>query len=241
MQRDPESEVTMVSIANLLDSHLKSFAEDLKSSLATNSIKLNDLESAITGLKAHVAALEISCTTLTESNAKLTAKVIDLEACSHRNNIRIVGIPESIEGPRPTDFFSKMLADVFGEVLDSPPDCGRAHCSLAHRLAPGQRPRPVVIILLRFQVKDATIWEVQAKRGKLSFQGHPVHVFKDYPPEVVERRKEYSEVMSQLFNLGLKPALHYLAKLSIKLAGGSRQSFSSVVEAESFIATQSRV
>lgn len=184
MQTDPESEVMMVSIANLLDSHLKSFAEDFKSSLATieskldaiqktvtaNSIKLNDLESAVTDLEARVAALEITCTTLTESNAKLTAKVIDLEACSHRNNIRIVGIPESIEGPRPTDFFSKMLADVFGEVLDSPPDCGRAHRSLAHRLVPGQRPRPVVIILLRFQVKDTTIREVRPKGGSCRFR-----------------------------------------------------------------------
>ncbi|KAK1902657.1 Omega-amidase NIT2, partial [Dissostichus eleginoides] len=67
-------------------------------------------------------ALEATCATLTDSNAKLLAKVTDLESRSRRNNIRIVSLPESIEGPHPSTFFPNLLMEVLGEgVLDSPP------------------------------------------------------------------------------------------------------------------------
>lgn len=64
---------------------------------------------------------------LTESNTKLLAKVVDLEFRSRRNTIRIIGLPESSEGPQPSDF-SELLAEVFGDgVLDSPLKSDRAH------------------------------------------------------------------------------------------------------------------
>ncbi|KAI4827640.1 hypothetical protein KUCAC02_031023 [Chaenocephalus aceratus] len=94
-------------------------------------------------------ALEATCATLTDSNVKLLAKVTDLESRSRRNNIRIVGLPESIEGPHPSTFFPKLLMEVFGEgvfgegVLDSPPEYDRAHRSLTDKPKPGQRSRPV--------------------------------------------------------------------------------------------------
>ncbi|KAI4794421.1 hypothetical protein KUCAC02_032074 [Chaenocephalus aceratus] len=100
-------------------------------------------------------ALEATCATLTDSNVKLLAKVTDLESRSRRNNIRIVGLPESIEGPHPSTFFPKLLMEVFGEgVLDSPPECDRAHRSLTNKPKPGQRPRPVIIRVHRYQQKE---------------------------------------------------------------------------------------
>jgi hypothetical protein len=66
--------------------------------------------------------LEEKTSTLTTSNAKLAAKVLDLESRSRRNNIRVIGLPETIEGTQPTAFFSNMLGEVFGDVLGSPPD-----------------------------------------------------------------------------------------------------------------------
>lgn len=59
--------------------------------------------------------MEASCATLAENNAKLLAKVSDLESLSRRNNIRVVSVPESVEGPRPTAFFAELLMEFFGE------------------------------------------------------------------------------------------------------------------------------
>ncbi|KAJ4945221.1 hypothetical protein JOQ06_013756 [Pogonophryne albipinna] len=138
-------------------------------------------------------ALEATCATLTDSNVKLLAKVTDLESRSRRNNIRIVGLPESIEGPHPSTFFPKLLMEVFGEgVLDSPPECDRAHRSLTDKPKPGQRPRPVIIRVHRYQQKENIIREARARRGKLQYQGTPI--YEDYTPEVMEQHYKYREV-----------------------------------------------
>lgn len=45
------------------------------------------------------------------------SRVVDLEARDRRNNIRIVGLPEAIEGPRPIAVFSKILHQVLDEQI----------------------------------------------------------------------------------------------------------------------------
>ncbi|KAI4827100.1 hypothetical protein KUCAC02_030524, partial [Chaenocephalus aceratus] len=157
-------------------------------------------------------ALEATCATLTDSNVKLLAKVTDLESRSRRNNIRIVGLPESIEGPHPSTFFPKLLMEVFGEgVLDSPPECDRAHRSLTDKLKPGQRPQPVIIRVHRYQQKEKIIREARARRGKLQYQGTPIAIYEDYTPEVMAQRYKYRE--------------------------GGKKRFSSVAEAKGYIAS----
>ncbi|KAI4788433.1 hypothetical protein KUCAC02_025853 [Chaenocephalus aceratus] len=183
-------------------------------------------------------SLEATCATLTDSNVKLLAKVTDLKSRSRRNNIRIVGLPESIEGPHPSTFFPKLLMEVFGEgVLDSPPECDRAQRSLTDKPKPGQRPRPVIIRVQRYQQKEKIIREARARRGKLQYQGTPIAIYEDYTPEVMEQRYKYREVMAELYNLGLKPALLFPARLSIVSKEGGKKRFSSVAEAKGYIAS----
>lgn len=157
---DDGKEVNMAAIASLLEEHRVALSADFNTAVSTLEVKLDQIQTAVTDhaskialLETHVnaqdervQALETTCAILTESNAKLLAKVVDLESRSRRNNIRIIGLPESIEGPRPSIFFSELLAEVFGDgVLESPPECDRAHRSLSDKPKPGQRPRPVII------------------------------------------------------------------------------------------------
>ncbi|KAF3837692.1 hypothetical protein F7725_009460 [Dissostichus mawsoni] len=51
-------------------------------------------------------------------------------------------------------------------ILECPPEC-TVH---SNKPGPGQRPRPVVIRLHRFQQKDKIIREAIAKRGKLLYR-----------------------------------------------------------------------
>ena len=66
------------------------------------------------------------------------------------------------------------------------------------------RPRPVVIRLHRFQQKEKIIREARAKRGKLRYRGTPIAIYEDYPSEIVEQRRDYREVMSELYQRGFK-------------------------------------
>lgn len=158
-----------------------------------------------------IQALEITCAALAEDNAKLRAKAVDLEGRSRRNNIRILSLPESLEGPRPTTFLSELLVEVMSkEILQPYPKLDRAQ-----KPEPRQKPRSVVTLFHRFQTKELVIREARKQRGKLQYRGHNIHFYKDYTPEVLEQRAKYKDVMVELYKLGCKPTLLHPARLLI--------------------------
>ncbi|KAI4791834.1 hypothetical protein KUCAC02_033766 [Chaenocephalus aceratus] len=78
-------------------------------------------------------ALEATCATLTDCWPKVT----DLESRSPAQQYKDCRLPESIEGPPPSTFFPKLLMEVLGKgVLDSSPECDRAHRSLTDKPKP---------------------------------------------------------------------------------------------------------
>ena len=172
---------------------------------------------------------------LADSNNKLLAKTSDFESRSRMNNIRIIGLPESIEGPAPTMFFSKLLVDLLGEeILESPPELDRVHRALTAKPQLGSRLRPVIVRLHHFRVKDLIIREARKRRGKLQYQRVPVQIFEDYAMEVVGERAKYRTVMGELYNLSLRPALLFPARLQVTLNGGAKKRFSSPEVAAAF-------
>lgn len=65
---------------------------------------------------------------------------------------------------------------MFGrDTLPSTPEIDRAHRLLAAKPAPGQRPRPVILQLHRFQVKELLIREA-TRRGKLDYRGQQIRI-----------------------------------------------------------------
>ncbi|KAI4830889.1 hypothetical protein KUCAC02_002490 [Chaenocephalus aceratus] len=185
--------------------------------------------------------LEEKCAVLADSNAKLAAKTADLEGRSHRNNIRIIGLPESIEGPRPTTLFSELLVELLGnETLQSPPELDRAHRAPAARPQPGTRPRPLILRLHRYQVKDLIVREARKRRGDLRYRGTPVQIYEDFTQEVLEQRAKYRDIMSKLYNLGLRPALLFPARLQITLGSRAKKRFPSPLEAVAITAGYER-
>lgn len=246
------SSLCLTGLVSLLEEHRANISADFKTTFAVLESRLDTIQAKVSDHEQHITSLETSAelhdqriqileenyAALAESHAKLQAKIIDLESRSRRNNIRITGLPESIEGPRPTAFFSELLREVFGqEILQSPPELDRAHRALTAKPSPGSRPRPVIIRIHRYQTKELIIREARKRRGKLQYRGSPVQVFEDYAPEVVEERAKYRAVMSELYNLALKPALLFPARLQITLDGGVRKRFSSPQEAAAFAAS----
>ncbi|XP_016117702.1 (E3-independent) E2 ubiquitin-conjugating enzyme-like [Sinocyclocheilus grahami] len=158
---DDGKDVSMAAIANILEDHQAALSADFKATVSTLEVQLDQIQATVTehgskiaSLKTHANsqderthALETTCAMLKESNSKLLAKLVNLEFRSRRNNIRIIGLPESIEGPRPSVVFSELLAEVFGDgVLESPPECDRAHRSLADKPRPGERGLGLLLV-----------------------------------------------------------------------------------------------
>ncbi|KAF3837817.1 hypothetical protein F7725_009585, partial [Dissostichus mawsoni] len=84
----------MADIASLLEDHLCHLNSRSKARQNPNDCvrgqTIASLESNANLQDERMLALEATCATLTDSNAKLLAKVTDLESRSRRNNIRIV-------------------------------------------------------------------------------------------------------------------------------------------------------
>lgn len=147
------SKVSMAALTELLEAHRTALSAEFKAAISTLEVKLECVQATVsshgqrlTTLESHaesiherVERVETSLAAVTESNAKLKAKAADLEAQSRRNNIRIIGVLESLEGPWPTTFFSQLLYETFGDqILPSPPELDSAHRSLIAKPKPGE-------------------------------------------------------------------------------------------------------
>ncbi|KAF3854126.1 hypothetical protein F7725_014814 [Dissostichus mawsoni] len=91
-------------------------------STVTDRQRIHSLEANATEVDQRLQQLEDACSALKGDNETLKTKVADLEGRSRHQNLRIIGLPESIEAPRPSAFFSQLLVDTLGtKILASPP------------------------------------------------------------------------------------------------------------------------
>ncbi len=247
--------VDMDAIADMLVKHKEELSSEFKVAFSTLEKKLDLINSKVEDHEQHVLSLESNanatsdrivelektCAALASDNAKLKAKTMDLEGRSCRNNARIVGLPESVEGPRPSEFFPGFLVEVMGDqVLSSPPELEHSHQVSSATTKSWDKPRAVVFCFHKFQTGDLVVREARRMRGKLNYRGAPIHIFEDYPPEVLEQHREYRDVMSDLYNLGFKPALCYPARLFITTeTEGMKRLFTSQ-EARQFVSSARR-
>lgn len=111
--------LTLDAITSLLEHHREKLSAEFKASFEVIDSKLDQYKISLDGHDQRISSLELAsedlsqrvmdlenaCSSLRDENAKLKAKVIDLENWSHRQNIRILGLAESTERGRPTEFF----------------------------------------------------------------------------------------------------------------------------------------
>ena len=182
-----------------------------------------------------LSSVETSQTSLAKENDALKEKVAYLENYTRRQNIRIVGIPENAEGPRPSEFITKLLIDVFGEDnFEKPPSVDRAHRSLAPKPVDGDnRPRPFIVKLHHFQTKEL-ILRLARQKGPLSYNGSRFHIFPDYSPDINKRRAAFSESKKKLHAAKIQFALFYPATLQFT-HNGRRMKFTDPTTALTYV------
>lgn len=131
---------TLDSVSALLDHHREALATDFRASFSSLESKFDNIHSVVEDhgqrlsslelvaddLSRRVGELENVYSGLSENNSNLMTRVMDLEGRSWWQNLRILGLAELIERPRPTEFFSDLLSEVFGRgTLPSPPEIDR--------------------------------------------------------------------------------------------------------------------
>lgn len=225
-------------------STIDSKLDNIQISIGDQAQRLTAVEEGLNSQSDQLAVLEARCATLEDDYAKLKSRLVDAESRHRRSNIRILLLDEKISpgnGVLATDFFAEVLMTILGrDVLPEPPELDRAHRALTAKGPPGSKPRAVIVCLHRYKVKEAIIRAARKNRGSLTYMGKPVLIFEDYPPEVMEQRSSYRDVMSSLYQHGFKPSLLFPARLFITTKDGKRRQLHSPKDATDFLKSHAR-
>uniref|UniRef100_A0A087X489 L1 transposable element RRM domain-containing protein n=1 Tax=Poecilia formosa TaxID=48698 RepID=A0A087X489_POEFO len=189
------------------------------------------MEASIGEIKKRIDTQERVLAYLLKKDARLTAKLNDIENRMHRNNIRLYGIKEDSEGkemiPFITDFFKSALKLPEGTDI-----CiERAHRATAPKPKPATPPRSITVHFLDFNVKQMVLQHAWKQRD-VEFWGKNVYFDQDYSTEVQRKRKQVREVTKKLKERNIKAQSPYPAQLRLFLDKGVK-TFSSLLEAQS--------
>uniref|UniRef100_A0A671L470 L1 transposable element RRM domain-containing protein n=1 Tax=Sinocyclocheilus anshuiensis TaxID=1608454 RepID=A0A671L470_9TELE len=191
-------------------SPLQTSLESIHSTLASHTTTISEMETALTDHSGRITELEIEVNSL---KAKLTAAadlkatlgsaVDDLVSRSKRQNLRVVGFPEGIEGRKPREFITDFFFKSAKDVLSAPPEIDHAHRSLVPKPRQGDRPRPFIVRFHRFLDKDTVLrWAKEHK--EISYQGHTIKIYKDFSVGIARKRAAFNSVKSSLYKKGIR-------------------------------------
>lgn len=156
--------------------------------------------------------------------AALEDKADDLENRLRRNNVRLVGVPEKVEGRNPTDYFESWLQNTFGkDVLTPIFAVERAHRVPTRPLPPGAPPRPVLVKVLHFKDRDIILRKAR-ELSDIRLDGNKIAFYPDFSVNVQKRRAQFHDVKRRLRDLELSYAMLYPAKLRV-VANGTTHFF----------------
>ncbi|KAI4832981.1 hypothetical protein KUCAC02_015915 [Chaenocephalus aceratus] len=231
------------SLSSSLRSEITSVRKELKESIGPLQAKVEqhgqtvlELERAATDHSGRITELEATVSRLTAQAKHADDRCEDLEGRSRMNNIRLVGISEGLEGPRSTEFIAKLLQEILR--LDEKPLLDRAHRTLRDRPREGDAPRPFVVRVHYFHIRN----EILRRAGELSpllCQGKRISIFADYTSTVAKKRAAFGTVKRQLHSCpGIKFGLLYPAVLRITLPSGDTHRFEDPTAANDFVNTK---
>lgn len=217
--------------------------DTLQESLATTQASLlslgnrvKEIEEASSDYDRRLSTLEQTCTEMRAENTALRLKMTDLEARSRRQNIKIVGLPEKIENGRPTEFVTEFILELLGAGnFTKPLEVDRAH--RVGRMPSGKDARPRVMIarIHHFQMREK-ILQLARQQFPLRHNSKAVHIFPDYPAEVMKERQAFNDARRKIRDAGGRSGFVYPAKLRVT-HGDLDKVFSSPREAEALAET----
>ncbi len=162
-----------------------------------------------------------------------------MEDRCRRNNVRLVGLPEGMEGPDAAGFLKANLSKWIPSLRGRDIEIDRAH-----RVYDGgrgsDRPRTLIFCVLRWHDRSEILKGARQARpaGKCAQKNVTLLFFPDFSPATAIRRKAFGPVLKKMTALGLQPFLIYPAVIKLRHKGEQR-SFDSPQKAEDFISSMS--
>ncbi len=244
-----EQQITLDSVVNsavrdpvdsVLIPALRKLREDIQAT--NNSVKelREEFEAmaAVDSVQATAREDRNAVTDLRNQLERLTEKMTDMEDKSRSNNVRLVGLPEGLEGSDVAGFLrvnlSKWIPSLKGRNIE---------IDRAHRVYDGRknsdRPRTLIFRVLRWHDRSEILKGArQAYLVKCTQDNVTLLFFPDFSPVTAAKRKSLVPVLRSMTALGLQPFLAYPAVINLR-HGGEQRSFDSFRKAEDFVSSLS--
>uniref|UniRef100_H2ZVN2 L1 transposable element RRM domain-containing protein n=1 Tax=Latimeria chalumnae TaxID=7897 RepID=H2ZVN2_LATCH len=213
---------TSAEIASLMNltQEMATDVASIRTNIADMRGSLESLGQRVSGAESKMGRLGVVTDDHEARLRELWDRVQDLENRSRRNNIRVIGVPEGVEGngvSGPTMLLS-ILQDCLLLGESDPIEVEQAHRTLGPRPAPDQRPRPIIARLLRFQDRER-ILRLAREAGELYWRGGKIMIFPDMSRELAAQRKCFTLARCCCMELGLRHALQYPVVLRVTVDG----------------------
>lgn len=133
-----------------------------------------DLEQRVSDIQDATTKIPL----LEQEIQKLKIHMEDLENRNRRNNLRLYGLPENIEGSDMVPFLQKLLPELLDlHSSSSPLNIQRAH-RLGRLLPSSNKPRGIIMLFLEFTELMQVLRAVRLKR-RLVWSGHNIYISQD--------------------------------------------------------------
>lgn len=175
-------------LATQIKTALREEVADLKTEIASLHVRTEAIEGRTEQIEQSVESLLNVSHIQNKAIQSLTRRVEDLDNRGRRCNLRIRGLPETVE----TSTLKQTVILLFNSVLNKP-DTNEIHIERVHRALrpkglPSDRPRDVICCLLHFTVKDEIL--AKARQQKLiKLEGVEVSILQDLSWYTLQQRR----------------------------------------------------
>lgn len=218
------------TIASTVEQALAKALHDVHQELKEHSKTIEEAEQRLGNVEDEMTAILTRLTALEQLTKEQAEKIDDLENRSRRNNLRIVGLPESYPQHALKDLCQRTIPSLLGL---------NRNCTIerAHRLGiphPDQKvPRQTIVKYLHYPDKTEILARFKGKK-RLTFEGHNLLLFADYSVEVTRKRKLFSPICTTLFEKHVRFSLAYPAVLRFTSKEGRQLTFKDPEDAKHY-------
>ena len=196
----------IVTLQQTVDTRLTTISATMNSmqaSLSTVSGKVREIEEAVSRHDDQLVAQEAICKTLQEGYNEMRKKLLQAEFRSRRQNIRVAGVCEGVEGNNASEFVSSLIPKLLGAEHFP----AKVLVDIAHRVGPksdtGNYTRAIIAKIHYLQEKTL-ITRLAAQKSPLQYNGARVSIFPDQPTEVYQQRKKFQDVRKRCRDAGIQ-------------------------------------
>ncbi|KAG8551096.1 hypothetical protein GDO81_018459 [Engystomops pustulosus] len=169
------------------------------------------VEERLAAHSAHLASQSSQLQTLSDH-------LDDLENHGRRNNIRVRGLPESIEPSAIHSSLQGLFNLVLGVPADTPLELDHEHRSLGPKSPDPNRPRDIICRVHRYQLKES-IMNCAREQGEIRFRGSSVQFLPDLSRLTLLKRKALHPLLDSLRRKSLQYSWGFPFRLQVRHNG----------------------